>query len=98
MVVVAKDPAELITLSATRDLLAQGAANACLAELYTSHQHGQQAIFERQVPPTLRGEYPNIDDVLPERWPAAMSTPGAPAGDQFQLLRHNVFIDLPGDF
>ena len=101
MVVVAKDPACLAMLPTTGDLLAARAANACLGGLYTTQRNGNDVTFERSVPPTLRGEYPNIDDALPERWTSALAAgehgDSRPA-DQERLLRHNIFLDLPGDF
>jgi SAM-dependent methyltransferase len=98
MLIVAKDPSILSELTPTGKLLACRASNPRLGDLYTARNSGGKVTFERSIPPTLRGEYPNIDEVLPERWVSAAPltvSRQSPSEDREDLLEHNVFIDLP---
>lgn len=101
VLIVAKDPNVLSKLSPTGALLADRASNPRLGDLYIAKKADGKVIFERDVPPTLRGEFPSIDEVLPERWVTAApltSRRRSLLADQKDLLQHNVFIDFPDDY
>jgi SAM-dependent methyltransferase len=104
MLIVAKDPRVVSKLTPTRNLLASRASNPKLGDLYTVSRRDGKVSFERSVPPTLLGEYPNIDQVLPERWISAglLSFNRQPmkslSADHRNLLEQNIFVDLPDNY
>jgi len=101
MLIVAKDPDTLSELIPTRTLLAGRASNPQLSDFYTVRRKGGKLIFKCSIPPTLRGEYPNIGAILPQRWvsAAALGVSGQSLSEtQQSLLEHNIFIDFPDNY
>lgn len=101
MLIVAKDPDTLSELTPTRTLLANRASNPKLSYLYTASNKDGNVTFQCSIPPTLRDEYPNIVEVLPERWvstaPLVVNGQSLSA-DQRSLLEHNIFVDVPDNY
>jgi SAM-dependent methyltransferase len=101
MLLVAKNADTLAKLAPTRTLLAGRASNPRRSDLYSETRRGGKTIFERSIPPTLHGEYPNIGAILPARWESAQAPgrPGqSPRADQQDLLENNVFVDFPENY
>jgi SAM-dependent methyltransferase len=101
MLIVAKDPNTLSELPPTRTALASRASNPKLSYFYTASNKDGKVKFQCSIPPTLRGEYPNITEVLPARWvsTAPLSVNGQSlSADQQSLLEHNIFVDVPDNY
>ncbi|MFZ0226513.1 MAG: class I SAM-dependent methyltransferase, partial [Mycobacterium sp.] len=68
MLIAAKDPNALSELTPTRTLLASRASNPQLSGLYSASDKDGNVTFQCCIPPTLRGEYPSLAEVLPAQW------------------------------